>query len=176
MAGHFELAWQPPFGNETAIPQSAFLLPPFTNNGLLGRYYANANWEGTPAFTQIDAGIFFYFHVIPLNRPYTVEWLGNIDIPAGGRYLFGLESMDESALWVDNQQILNDQTPGQYQEAGIELPAGVHPIRVRFSDRTGYTHIYLYWRPPQGGREIIPQSVLFPPQGDPDLLKLNRGN
>jgi hypothetical protein len=173
MAGHYELSWLPPSETETPIPPSAFLLPPITNNGLLARYYANGQWEGTPAFTQIDPWINFYFQTTPLPRPYTVEWVGNISIPSDGHYLLGLESIDESSLWLDDKQILNDQTPNQYQEAGVDLSAGLHSIRVRFADRTGYTHINLSWTPPGGTREIIPQKVLFPPQGDPDLVKPN---
>jgi 4-amino-4-deoxy-L-arabinose transferase-like glycosyltransferase len=171
MAGHYELDWQAPSENEILpIPPSAFMLPPITNNGLLGRFYANPQWNGTPAFTQIDPWVDFYFQVTPLPRPYTVEWVGNINIKNSGHYLFGLESIDESSLWIDGKQVLNDQALGQYQEAGIDLAPGFHSIRIRYADRTGYTHIYLYWTPPGADREIIPQKVLFPPQGDPELI------
>ena len=63
---------------------------PITNNGLLGRFYANPQWEGTPAFTEIDPWVDFYFHITPLPRPYTIEWVGSIHIPSDGHYLFGL--------------------------------------------------------------------------------------
>jgi 4-amino-4-deoxy-L-arabinose transferase-like glycosyltransferase len=174
--GHYELKWVPPAETETPIPPSAFVLPPITNNGLLARYYANGQWASPPAFTQIDPWINFYVQTIPLPRPYTVEWVGNINIPSDGHYLFGLESIDESALWIDEKLVLDDQTLNQYQEAGIDLAAGLHPIRVRFADRTGYTHINLSWTPPGGTREIIPQKVFFPPQGDPALIKPNTKN
>jgi hypothetical protein len=170
MTGHYELDWKPPSKNKTPIPPSAFLLPPITNNGLLGRFYANPQWEGTPAFTEIDPWVDFYFHITPLPRPYSIEWVGSIHIPSDGHYLFGLESIDESSLWIDNKQVLDDQRPNQYQEAGIDLAPGFHPIRIRYADRTGYTHIHLYWTPPGGEREIIPQKVLFPPQADPELI------
>jgi hypothetical protein len=173
MAGHYELDWQPPSGNETPIPPSAFLLPPISNNGLLGKFYSNAQWAGAPAFTEIDPWVDFYFHITPLARPYTVEWVGAINIPSSGHYLFGLESIDSSQLWIDDKQVLDDQTPNQYQEAGIDVEAGSHSIHVRYTDQTGYTHIYLYWTPPGADREIIPQEVLFPPQGDPDLIKVH---
>ncbi len=139
--GHFELAWQPPSEAETPIPPSSLLLPPITNNGLLGRYYPDGNWQGPFAFSQIDPEIHFYYQEIPLPRPYTVEWVGNIDIPSAGRYLFGLESIDESALWIDDTQVLDDRALGQYQEAGIDLscrpPLDSHPLCR--SDRL-YTH------------------------------------
>jgi len=171
MAGHYELDWQPPSGQITPIPASALLLPPITNNGLLGRFYANPQWEGTPTFTQINPWIGFYFQITPLPRPYTVEWVGSIYISSGGQYLFGLESTDESSLWIGKEQVVNDLTSGQYQEAAVDLAPGFQTIRVRYVDRTSYTHIYLYWTPPGGDREIIPQKVLFPPQGDPELIK-----
>jgi 4-amino-4-deoxy-L-arabinose transferase-like glycosyltransferase len=171
MPGHYELDWKPPSGNSTPIPSSVFFLPPITNNGLLGQFYANPQWSGTPAFTEIDPWVDFYFQVTPLPRPYTVQWDGSIKISASGHYLFGLECIDTSTLWIDGKQVLDDQTPGQYQEAGMDLVPGFHSMRIRFADKTGYTHIYLYWTPPGADREIIPQEVLFPPQGDPELIK-----
>ena len=171
--GHYQLAWQPPDEAETLIPPSAFLLPPITTNGLLARYYANPQWAGSPAFTRIDPWINFYYHNTPLPRPYTVEWVGRIRIPTDGYYLFGLESIDDSALWIDGEQVLDNQTPGQYHDVETNLTAGFHSIRIRFGDRTGYTHINLFWTPPGGSHEIVPQGVLFPPQGEPDLLKFD---
>ena len=85
-AGHFELDWQPPSEQQAPIPLSALLLPGITNHGLLGSYYANGDWQGPPAYTQIDPWIHFYFHNPPLARPYTVEWVGNIEIKKGGQY------------------------------------------------------------------------------------------
>ncbi len=173
IAGHYELDWQPPSGNEAHIPASAFQLPPITNNGLLGKFYANSQWSGAPAFTEIDPWVDVYFQVTPLNRPYTVEWTGTISVPSSGHYLFGLECRDSSTLWIDSKQVLDDQTPDQYQEAGIDLAAGIHSIRIRYTDQTGYTHIHLYWTPPGVDREIIPQEILFPPPGDPGLINVH---
>jgi DNA-binding beta-propeller fold protein YncE/4-amino-4-deoxy-L-arabinose transferase-like glycosyltransferase len=169
-AGHFELDWQPPSEAEGPIPLSALLLPGITNHGLLGSYYANGNWQAPPAYTQIDPWIHFYFHNPPLPRPYTVEWVGNIDIAKGGLYTFGLESIDESALYIDGEQVISDLRLNQYQEAQIELTQGFHAIRLRFTDRTSATHINIYWTPPGSDREIIPTDVLYPPEGDQALL------
>jgi sugar lactone lactonase YvrE len=46
----------------------------------------------------------------------------------------------------------------------------LHPIRLRFADRTGSTHINIYWRPPGSELETIPMEALFPPQADKALL------
>jgi 4-amino-4-deoxy-L-arabinose transferase-like glycosyltransferase len=156
--GHFELDWQM-FGEEqTLIPSSHLFLPPISNNGLLGYYFANGNWQAPPAFLQVDPYINFYYQTQPLKRPYTVEWVGRINITEGGRYSFESESVDESVLFIDDEQITNEN-----KEVEIYLPSGFHSLRLRYADRTGHTHVNLYWIPPKAEREIIPQEVLFLP-------------
>jgi hypothetical protein len=61
---------------------------------------------------------------------------------------------------------------GRYQSDSLDLESGLHDIRVRFTDRTDHTHIYLYWVPPLGNREIVPPDVLFPPLGSYELAPL----
>jgi 4-amino-4-deoxy-L-arabinose transferase-like glycosyltransferase/streptogramin lyase len=168
--GHFELLWQAPSGKLTSIPLSSLLLPPITNNGLVGSYYPNGNWQNPPAYVEIDPWIYFYFHNPPLTRPYTVEWVGKIKISNAGQYHFGLESIDESSLYIDDKQIINDESPSQYVEKVVDLPIGFHLIRLRFADRTGYTHIDLYWTPPGGEQEAIPSDVLFPLQAGEKVI------
>lgn len=161
--GQLKLSWQPPDGEMSNIPAAYLFLPPVTNNGLMGSYYPNAVWEGAPAFKQVDPFIHFYFHNPPLQRPYTVEWFGNLKIEKSGNYELGLESIDGSQLYIDNTLIVDNQTPNQYQGKLINLLEGMHSIKVRFSDITGATHINLYWKPPDSDRQYIPSSVLFLP-------------
>jgi DNA-binding beta-propeller fold protein YncE len=144
-------------------------VPPVASNGLLGKYYPNGDWEPPEAFAQIDPWINFYVHVIPLPRPYTVEWEGEIVIPQSGQYIFGLDSRDESFLYIDGQQVVANLLPGGSQEGTVMLEQGLHEIRVRFADRTSYTNIHLYWTPPGGPRQAVPSEVLFPPQGSHDI-------
>jgi len=96
--GHFELDWQPPDKEQAPIPSSNLFLPPISNNGLLGKYFPNGDWQASPAFTEVDPWIHFYNQNQPLPRPYTVEWVGKINIIEGGHYRFGLESSDESVF------------------------------------------------------------------------------
>ena len=156
--GHFELEWQPPNGERATIPASNLFLPPVSNNGLLGRYFANGDWQEPPAFTQIDPWIRFYYHNQPLPRPYTVEWSGRIYIPETGAYAFLLEARDEAVLFIDGSEVTS-----QNMEQTLELTEGFHPLRLRYADRTGYTHVSLYWTPPKADREVIPQEALFLP-------------
>lgn len=170
--GPFSLAWRPPDRGPEIIPASAFFVEPVTSNGLLGKYYANGNWEGEEALARIDPRLNLYFHITPLTRPYTVEWSGKIAIPQSGVYRFGLESIDESFLFINEQEITASPLPNQYQEGSIELSEGFHDIRIRFADRTDHTHINLYWSPPFAGQQPIPSEVLFPPQASYERIAL----
>ena len=158
--GHFELDWIPPGEKKPVlIPSSNLFLPPISNNGLLGYYFANGDWRNPPAFLQVDPWIHFFYQTQPLPRPYTIEWVGRININQEGRYGFRLESVDESALFIDGEQIA-----GEYNKAGeIYLSPGFHSLRLRYADHTNHTYVSLYWRPPGSEQEIIPQEVLFLP-------------
>lgn len=170
--GHFELLWRPPGQGLQTVPSEALYVPPVTNNGLLGKYYPNGEWREPVAFAQIDPRIALYFHIIPLPRPYTVEWTGKIMAPVEGEYRFGLESIDESQVYIDGVLVAESPLPNQYGEGVIYLTAGLHDVRILFADRTSHTHINFYWTPPGGGREIVPPEVLFPPQGSYELIEV----
>src|SRR4029078_2370624 len=79
--GAFTLAWRPPAREPELISPLALYVPPVTGNGLLGNYYPNNDWRAPAALARIDPQLDFYFHIPPLNRPYTVEWTGKIVIP-----------------------------------------------------------------------------------------------
>ena len=170
--GRVDLYWQPPGEPLNPIPQQfLYTAPPVTNNGLLGRYYRGLDWAGEPALEQIDPSLALYFHITLLSRPYTVEWTGKVEAPTNGSYGFGLESIDDSWLYVDGQPVVEAHVPNQYREGQMSLTAGWHDISVRYVDRSSHSHVNLYWRPPGGGQEIIPSERLLPPQGAyPELV------
>jgi len=170
--GRVRLAWQPPDGPPATVPAWALYVPPVRSNGLLGNYFANGEWGGEPAFAQIDPRMSLYFHVPTLPRPYTVEWQGKIAIPTSGRYDFGLQSIDESTLWIDGQEIVASRVRNQMATAGLALDVGLHDIVVRYADRTDHTFINLMWRPPGGDAAFrtIPSGLLFPPQENYDQV------
>ncbi|MFB0533767.1 MAG: PA14 domain-containing protein [Anaerolineae bacterium] len=163
--GRLRLQWRAPGDEETLVPTWALYRPPVTNNGLLGTYYQNLDWAGPPALARIDPILSMYFHITPLPRPYTVEWQGVISIPYAGVYAFGLESIDDSHLYIDGRLVVEATEPNVYSEGSVELMEGFHDIRLRYTDRSGYSHINLYWTPPGQGRQIVPSQNLYPPQG-----------
>ena len=181
-AANFVFTWRPPVGEPGVVPATALFTQPVRSNGLLGRYFANDAWRAPEAFARVDPQLDLYFHIPQLPRPYTVEWTGKIAIPETGEYGFSLRSIDDSALWIDDAPVA--ATPGRNQtgDGTLELEAGLHDMRIRFGDRTDHTNIHLYWTPPWGNRELIPTSVLFPPQADytrteaPTVAQLGAGS
>ena len=168
--GRLEFRWRPPTpagvaGKWTVVPPQVLFGPPVTANGLVGSYYPNDQWAAPPELVRIDPQIDFYFHLIPLKRPYTVEWQGYLDIPAAGFYIFGVDVRDAAYLYVDDKLVLVNERADSYYERSLELAAGRHAIRLRYADRTDHSHIYLYWIPPGGAREIVPYHYLSPPIG-----------
>jgi hypothetical protein len=162
-----EVWWQPPGTTQQEPVPGAFLFrPPVTNNGLLGAYYPSPDWSSDPAFMQIDPEIAFYFHIIPLPRPYTVEWTGKIFAPAEGDYHFALNSVDGSQLILGDEVVVDNPDGHTTVEGVTSLTEGWHDITVRFSDQTSATQIYLYWMPPGAGQlELVPTRNLLPPMG-----------
>ena len=168
--GSFDLQWRPPeevagAGQWATIPQNTLFGSPVNANGLIGTYYPNDNWEGPPALVRVDPEIDFYFHLIPLSRPYSVEWSGRLEIPAAGDYIFGVEVRDAAYLYIDDTLFLANERPDGYYEQTVHLDAGQHDLRLRYLDRTDHSHVYLYWITPGVGRTIVPYQRLTPPVG-----------
>ncbi|MBM4416744.1 MAG: hypothetical protein FJ033_00275 [Chloroflexi bacterium] len=171
--GEIRLLWRSPTDTGfQAIPREFLFRAPVSNNGLLGKYYRGTEWAGEPGLQQIDPGLQHRFHLLPLPRPYSVEWTGKLYIPADGAYRFGASSIDESWIYIDEKLIVdNSRNIGNYGEGGLVLTRGFHDIRVRYLDRTGHTYVNVFWTPPARGREPIPTEYLFPPLGSyPDRV------
>jgi streptogramin lyase/4-amino-4-deoxy-L-arabinose transferase-like glycosyltransferase len=162
--GQLSLVWRTPTRPVEPIPAAQLYHAPRLAHGLLGRYFGNGEWQAPEAFSRIDSRFNRYIHVTPLPRPYTVEWTGKLAAPVDGLYRFGLESIDESELWIDETYVVRADQLNTLSEGEITLTAGLHDIRIRLADRTDHTHINVFWQPPGGERQIIPTEAIYPPQ------------
>lgn len=163
--GQVALYWQPPTADEELVPAWALYTHPVTNHGLLGTFYPNDSWSGEPALQRIDPFLDTYFHLIPLQRPYTVEWTGSLIAPQTGIYRLGLRAVQEAELFIDGQHLLTTQGPDQYTEASVTLDVGLHNILIRYRDSVDRSRIHLTWIPPNGQFQPIPSDYLWPPMG-----------
>ncbi len=173
--GQIALFWQPPAQSETLIPSWAFYVPPVSNHGLLGIFYANDHWEGQPVLERIDPFLDVYFHFTPLKRPYSAEWTGSLIAPQNGLYKLGLKAITEAQLSVDGQAVVATLSPNQLVEETLNLEAGLHKLSIRFLDNMDRSQIHLYWTAPSGVFEPIPSQNLWPPMGQypqPQIVSL----
>ena len=158
------LTWTPPgAASEQPIPADAMFSPDVPAGGLLGAYHAGAEWRGQPAFRQIDPQVAFYFHVLPLPRPFSVRWSGRVGAAVEGVYAFATSSVGASSVRVDGRLVAAD--PGT--EGQVLLARGWHALEVLYQARGDYSQVYLYWTPPGGARELVPQEALRPSSPGP---------
>ncbi|MGE0827635.1 MAG: PA14 domain-containing protein [Candidatus Binatia bacterium] len=167
------LTWQPPGQSEHLIPPKAFYRPPVTSHGLLGSYYISPDWQGSPAFQQIDPFLDTYFHLLPLSRPYAVEWTGQLEAPLTGLYRLGLRSVGKTQLFVNDQRILVADVPNQYTDVAASLTTGLHKVRVLYQDTLPRSEIHLLWTLPgeQTPQPIPARHLRSPPSRELSICK-----
>ncbi len=163
---NIRLLWQPPGGLLTPIPADSLFAPPVKSRGLQASFYPNDAWAGEPRLKRIDPDVSKHYHLLPLPQPFTVEWVGKLDVPTTGLYRFGTQSIDYSWLWIDGRLVVdNSHQLDRYVEGAVNLPEGLHDLRIRFLDRSGHSFIEVYWTPPGGRKTLLPGERVFPPQG-----------
>ena len=155
-------------GNEDQfreVPRDAIFSPSVYEGGLLGRYAQMVREDESPSFEQIDSIISFYFHLLPLPRPYAIEWSGELYAERGGEYEIGTTSLDGSSVWLDGREIVKNPGVHEYTSATISLNPGWHQIAINYEAINNYNQMYLFWRPPgQAEKSIVPANVLRPPK------------
>jgi 4-amino-4-deoxy-L-arabinose transferase-like glycosyltransferase len=161
--GRVALYWQPPGSLEEIVPNWALYSYPVNNHGLQGTFYPNNNFEGAPALQRIDPFLDTYFHLVPMERPYTVEWAGALVAPRSGVYRLGLRAVQEAELFLDGQSLLQTTGPNQLTETAVTLQAGLHELLIRYRDNVDRSRIHLTWVPPGGQFGPIPKEYLWPP-------------
>lgn len=148
--------------------EPAYLFDPrkIEPRGLTGIFRQGDFFDVPPAAERVDPTISFYFHLTPLPRPYTGEWLGKLYVPVDGTYMFQTEQISRSQLFIDGQQIVANSQSNTAMNAPMNLTKGLHDIRVLYEDLESFSHLYLYWTPPGlVGQYIIPSAFLLPVMG-----------
>jgi hypothetical protein len=181
-AGAVRLMWRTPTAlrqgdASRTIPGNALYRASWPVRGLVGRYYANDQWAGEPAMVRLDRQLAYYFHFLPLPRPYTVEWRGRLAVPVEGVYRLRTKAISSASLYLDGRPVIDRSSPGQVDksppgapgpiaEGEVYLTAGLHDLSVRYLDNQSHSQIYLYWQPPGGEYVLIPCDALFLPDGN----------
>lgn len=114
--------------------------------------------------TRYDSNIAFDWPNgdLPLESPCTIVWSSNLKLEEGGYYRIGTTSDDGSAVYVDGSLVLSNW--GVHGPRTVEVPialsSGTHRLDViYYNDRFGGS-MRLFWTPPGGGSEAIPEQLL----------------
>ncbi len=142
------------------IPQQFLFHDPVLPNGLHAAFYNNADWSGDPVSTKILPLVFWQIHVIPMARPYSVEYTGYLYAPVDGSYTFALQAIDGASLIIDGQEVIPFTDPAVRAEINLTLDHGWHPVEIRFSDTVSSTRLYWWWMPP-GAQNFAPVQREF---------------
>jgi len=136
------------------IPAENLTTPDGKSNGLRGEYFANMNFEGTPAFTRIDSVLDFHWGT---NSPaenypsdlFSNRWTGQLTASVSGRYAISLSSNDGGRLYFDDKLLVDvwGDHATLTDAAMVELKAGEpHKIRIDHYENRGNADLVLGWR------------------------------
>jgi hypothetical protein len=129
-------------------------------HGLLAKLYDAPDFTGPPHLQQLDPFVGYHYHnELPSLGDFSMSWDGYIDIPADGAYAFWIEAVESGWMSIDGREVLAPGIP----RVDLLLPAGRHPVQVRFSNKGGYPAVFWYWAPPGATeREVVPAARLSP--------------
>ncbi|ARN56192.1 Thermostable beta-glucosidase B [Sedimentisphaera salicampi] len=111
-----ELLYKPYSGKQELkpIPAKNLLTSKSSNqNGLIGHYYDNKNFDGSHAEVQIDSQVNFNWtgkspaKKLPKTN-FSVRWTGAVRVDETGDYIFGLNSDDGSRLFIDGELVVDN--------------------------------------------------------------------
>ena len=138
-------------------------------DGLLGKYYANIEFEEPKEFERIDGIIDFYWNWFsPIdnsrNDSCSIHWSGSILAPVSGQYTFSAEYDDAAKVQVYKAEVIDDlEGNGENTTANsIYLYAGErYNIDIWYIEKRWSCKMKLSWSYPDQGLQIIPQKFLY---------------
>eukprot|EP00931_Biecheleriopsis_adriatica_P122109 TRINITY_DN9711_c0_g1_i7.p1 TRINITY_DN9711_c0_g1~~TRINITY_DN9711_c0_g1_i7.p1 ORF type:complete len:1818 (+),score=284.41 TRINITY_DN9711_c0_g1_i7:92-5455(+) len=122
----------------------------------------------TPSFTNVVLDINWWNEggMPDLRRTdhFALRYRGFLTIHSAGQYTFFTTSDDGSKLWVDNQDVLNNDGchPMEERSGSIYLAAGRVPMQVEFFENGGGAGLVLQYQGPDtdNAKRVIPESVV----------------
>lgn len=135
--------------------------------GLRYRYFEGKFSDCGPALLEaepVGAGTIREVGLPPEHREdfFGVILEGEIEVPVGGSWTFGLTSDDGSRLWIDGREVVVHEglhAPSR-REGSVDLDAGWHGIRVSMFEYSGGEELSLDWSGPGVARAAVPPAAL----------------
>lgn len=145
---HSELVGVPAAALSCTAPNGA------VSEGLVGQYWANSDFKGTPAYTQVDRGLSFGWTlfsprdgVLPYDS-YSIRWTGKIKFPATGTFNIGVTGNDGYTIMLDGRELLshNDKVSYGTHTAMFTAQKGrEYDIEINYRETIGNARFSLVW-------------------------------
>ncbi|NBQ13452.1 MAG: hypothetical protein EBU31_02300 [Proteobacteria bacterium] len=130
--------------------------------GLVGQYFPNATWSGTPV-SRIDFGGPGNFDLngsagwtLPPGIPddnFTVRWTGGLRFDQSGQFQFKVSHDDGCWVYLDGILLGGFDSNGEHTIPAkpLQVSAGMHWLRVDFLEKTGAQSIRISRKPSTSG-------------------------
>lgn len=137
--------------------------------GLLGYYFNGTNFTGD-VVVRLDPTVDFDWGIGPPVRGigrdwFGVVWMGDLEASATGTYTLGFVADDGGRLFVDGQLVCARWARQDAAEAAGQVWLQAHRryrLRFEYLEFFGRAQARLFWSGPSFGRQVIPQSRLYP--------------
>ncbi len=130
---------------------------------------SDVNFDAQPAATAVVETVDYARSNTPFwnggrSDFFAAEFTGQLVVPESGTYTLYLTSDDGSALWIDGQEVIDNDGlhAALTRTVTLELEAGAHPIRIEYFEARGNQVLELDWSGPATGgvRQSVPASAL----------------
>ncbi len=117
---------------------------------------------------------------------FALRFQATLNVPATGEWTFTCGSDDSSWLWIDDRIVVENEglAPHHKKHATLHLDAGLHTLRVLYTEAEGGQSLEVLWQGPGVSEQAIPADratatsrALVPPQSlpAPDPAAVQRG-
>ena len=152
-------------GGESNVSHQEYLS---ANNGVQYKYYEGA-FPALPDFSSLQPvrtdtiSFFDLTAVAKRDDHYSILFESNLDIEVEGTYTFEIMSDDGSMLWINDQELINLNSPGgaRSETGEITLPTGRHRIKVGYFETYGDNVMDVRYAGPGIDMQRIPARKLF---------------
>ena len=127
-----------------------------------------ATWQWVPEFRDLTpeaAGVAngINLDVRPSDEHFGLLFSGYLEVPSAGTYTFRLTSDTGADLFLHDRHVIDEDFDhgGNETSSGVDLEAGLHPIRLYYRHTTGTRSLALEWSGPGFAMEPVPDSALF---------------
>lgn len=148
-----------------------------TKNGLLGSYYSNKDFAGTPVYTRSDSDFVLDWGLAgPKGLPadnFSIEWKGNFKV-GDAAMKFSFFADDSVQVRIDGKTVVNsydeDKQENRYDvlfETDYYEAGSTHSIEIRYAEEGNNAHFFMYGmeKPVQGASYCYDSREVFLPDG-----------